>query len=392
MSTVVHVFHHGPRSLLAINCSLSGGLLRRSTLLPLKQKSFRTSNSSGFLILASASFEEDLNNRGKPLYNCSKNSFLSGLIQEIEPLDVSLIQKDASADTIDAMKRTISGMLGLLPSDQFHVLIEALWDPLSKLLVSSIVTGYTLRNAEYQLFLQKNLDISEGYLGKHKLEHSRLDCHDVLLDRNSRMFHLSSRKELSFTSEKPDDLSEEKINLFGLAEMTPEARDYITHLRSCLSLAKSELRDLRRKNAALQMQHVVEEEKNDLLHYLRSLEPEKVAELSVPSSAELEEIIHCVVHGLLATLSPKMHSKPPPLFGTGMASAVKFGEKNHEDTVDNTSLQFQPLISITRNYLARLLFWCMLMGHHLRGLEYRLELAQLLNVPETDAPSGRQTA
>jgi len=64
------------------------------------------------------------------------------LIQEIEPLDVSHIQKDVPPTTADAMKRTISGMLGLLPSDQFHVVIEALWEPLSKLLISSMMTGY----------------------------------------------------------------------------------------------------------------------------------------------------------------------------------------------------------------------------------------------------------
>jgi hypothetical protein len=71
-----------------------------------------------------------------------QKSVLSNLIQEIEPLDVSLIQKDVPPTTVDAMKRTISGMLGLLPSDQFQVLIEALWEPLSKLLVSSMMTGY----------------------------------------------------------------------------------------------------------------------------------------------------------------------------------------------------------------------------------------------------------
>ena len=35
-------------------------------------------------------------------------------------------------------------MLGLLPSDRFQVSIEALWEPLSKLLVSSMMTGYVL--------------------------------------------------------------------------------------------------------------------------------------------------------------------------------------------------------------------------------------------------------
>lgn len=37
-----------------------------------------------------------------------------------------------------------------------------------------------------------------------------------------------------------------------------------------------ELHDIKRKNAALQMQHFVGEEENELLEYLRSLQPEKV--------------------------------------------------------------------------------------------------------------------
>lgn len=38
-----------------------------------------------------------------------------------------------------------------------------------------------------------------------------------------------------------------------------------------------ELLEIKRKNVALQMQHFVGEEKNDLLDYLRSLQPEKVS-------------------------------------------------------------------------------------------------------------------
>lgn len=66
------------------------------------------------------------------------------MIEGIEPLDVSLIQKDVPPTTIDAIKRTLSGMLGLLPSDQFQVCINAFWEPLSKLLISSMMTGYAL--------------------------------------------------------------------------------------------------------------------------------------------------------------------------------------------------------------------------------------------------------
>lgn len=77
------------------------------------------------------------------------------MVQEIEPLDVSLIQKDVPAKTVDAMKRTISGMLGLLPSDQFHVLVEALWEPLFKLLISSMKTGYTCATEMHVAFYIK---------------------------------------------------------------------------------------------------------------------------------------------------------------------------------------------------------------------------------------------
>lgn len=38
-----------------------------------------------------------------------------------------------------------------------------------------------------------------------------------------------------------------------------------------------ELHDVKRQSAALQMQQFVGEEKNDLLDYLRSLQPEKVS-------------------------------------------------------------------------------------------------------------------
>lgn len=85
---------------------------------------------------------------------------------------------------------------------------------------------------------------------------------------------------------------------------------------------------------------------------------EQVVELSEPTSPELKDTIQSVVHGLLATLSPKMHSKSPNLGNSGTLGTVD-GETKGDciDLVENTSLQFQPLISLPRDYLARLLFW-----------------------------------
>lgn len=74
---------------------------------------------------------------------------LLSLVQEIQPLDATRIGKDVSPDSTDAMKRTISGMLGLLPSDQFHVMVETSGEPLAKLLVSSMMTGYVCLHPHY---------------------------------------------------------------------------------------------------------------------------------------------------------------------------------------------------------------------------------------------------
>ncbi|XP_002518642.2 uncharacterized protein LOC8280975 [Ricinus communis] len=320
-----------------------------------------------------------------------KKSVLSDLIQEIEPLDVSLIQKDVPPTTLDAMKRTISGMLGLLPSDRFKVFIEAFWEPLFKLLVSSIMTGYTLRNADYRLCLERNLGVHEGDIDNQVSENPKLDLQGTEVDNAKTNQCNGKNVKFERITEDPSD----NIGIEGLGDMSLEAQQFILHLQSRLSSVKKELCEVKRKSDALQMQQFVGEEKNDLLDYLRSLQPEKVAELSEPTSPELKEVIHSVVHGLLATLSPKMHSKAPPQPENTSSGTRNIGNEDCAELVENTSLQFQPLISLTRDYLARLLFWCMLLGHYLRGLEYRMELMELLSLTsnvEIDGCGDEQVA
>ncbi|XP_009339511.2 uncharacterized protein LOC103931716 [Pyrus x bretschneideri] len=352
----------------------------------------RTRRFSALVFASSASPFDDLRRPIRPPK--SKKSVLADLIQEIEPLNVSLIQKDVPPTTVDAMKRTISGMLGLLPSDQFQVLIEALWKPLSKLLVSSMMTGYTLRNAEYRLCLERNFDLCEDKLEKQTPENGKVDLQGMLLE-SANIIKFPAKDKFSSNAGEVAEDSLENIDIQGLGEVSPEAQQYILQLQAHLSSAKKELHEVKRKSAALQMQQFVGEEKNDLLDYLRSLQPEEVAELSEPTSPELKEIIHSVIHGLLATLSPKMHSKAPPSSESASAGVINGESEDCAELVENTSLHFQPLISLTRDYLARLLFWCMLLGHYLKGLEYRMELTELLSLTsnaESDTPDDDQTA
>ncbi|XP_052150565.1 uncharacterized protein LOC127768936 isoform X3 [Oryza glaberrima] len=343
------------------------------------------------VVAASASPFDELYARGRPAHGSSKKSILWNLIQDIEPLDLSVIQKDVPPETVDEMKRTISGMLGLLPSDQFRVVVEALWNPFFKLLVSSIMTGYTLRNAEYRLSFERNLELSEEDFEGQNRDISLDNHHNINLGSPVTIFRLSEEDLLQDSEKNDEELPCETVGE-DLGNLTPQAEDYIIQLQSRLDAMKKELHDLRRKNSTLQMQQFVGEEKNDLLDYLRSLTPEKVAELSESTSPGVQEAIHSVVHGLLATLSPKIHSKASPPLGNASGGALNLGGEDDDcaELVENASLPFQPLISVPRDCLARLLFWCMLLGHYIRGLEYRLELAQLLRI-STDvesSPSG----
>lgn len=56
-----------------------------------------------------------------------------------------------------------------------------------------------------------------------------------------------------------------------------------------------------------------------------------------------------------------MHSKgPDPGDNSTVGTVDAETEGDCIDLVENTSLQFQPLISLPRDYLARLLFWYVL--------------------------------
>nr|CAD1841310.1 unnamed protein product [Ananas comosus var. bracteatus] len=156
----------------------------------------RLASSSATIVVAAASSPsfDELDSEGDSPRGSSKKSILLNLIQDIEPLDVSVIQKDVPAETIDAMKRTISGMLGLLPSDQFHVLVEAFWEPLFKLLVSSMTTGYTLRNAEYRLSFERNLELFEEDSEQQETESTEDNSHQAFVDRIPTVFSFSGKK------------------------------------------------------------------------------------------------------------------------------------------------------------------------------------------------------
>lgn len=92
---------------------------------------------------------------------------------------------------------------------------------------------YTLRNAEYRLCLERNLDIYEGNIDKQKNEDSKLEDQVILLDNNEiiKIFRQDEFPKSENTNENTSDIP-------GLGEMSPKAQEFILKLQSRLSSVK----------------------------------------------------------------------------------------------------------------------------------------------------------
>ncbi|XP_058180432.1 uncharacterized protein LOC131298945 [Rhododendron vialii] len=282
-------------------------------------------------------------------------SVIASMLQKIEPLDNSVISKGVSDSAKDSMKQTISTMLGLLPSDQFSVTVRVSKRPLDRLLMSSIITGYTLWNAEYRVLLMRNFDISTDdwrntdFLGGNEI--SEVKCEENEGGGASDVGVDTCGEDL-----------QRGIDIESLANLSPEALKYIQQLESELSTAKKELNARKQEN--LQME-CLRGSNNDLLEYLRSLEADMVTVLSRPSSLEVEEIIHQLVGNILSKFFKD--DSTSDFVGDSAIRSLGNLESSDDESCDT--------IGTSRDYLAKLLFWCMLLGHHLRGLENRLHLS-----------------
>ncbi|GKV08611.1 hypothetical protein SLEP1_g20219 [Rubroshorea leprosula] len=270
---------------------------------------------------------------------------IANMLKHIEPLDTSVISKGVSDSAKDSMKQTISTMLGLLPSDHFAVSISLSKNPFRRLLFSSIITGYTLWNAEYRISLTRNWDIPVER-GKGFSKQS-----EVLEEK-------SEGGELGVGS--IDELEGVRPQIFG--DLSPEALNYIQKLQSELSEAEEELNAKKKENMQIEYERG---SRNDLLEYLRSLDADMVTELSQPSSLEVEEITHQLVQNIVHRFFKD------EVTSNFRGETITENMENHQDADDENF----GTIGTSRDYLAKLLFWCMLMGHHLRGLENRLHLS-----------------
>ncbi|CAI8594398.1 unnamed protein product [Vicia faba] len=287
--------------------------------------------------------------------SCQRRRFLISCHVDGDDV-VSTRNSGVSTAAKDSMKQTISTMLGLLPSDHFDVTVSLSIQPLHRLLVSSIITGYTLWNAEYRMSLTRNLEMS---------------CADRVSECETPLESLEVKgggeehgenkvvSDSGFNDSETCSNNSSGVGVFR--DLPPQALKYIQQLQSELSNTKEELNAQKQEMMQLEHDRGI---RNNLLEYLRSFDPDRVNEMSQPTSVEVEDIIHQLVQNIMRR------------FLVDEASS-NFTEQTVEGNLDydpDNGDEFGDTVATSRDYLAKLLFWCMLLGHHLRGLENRLHL------------------
>ena len=106
-------------------------------------------------------------NRNAQFLNKSQqdNNFLQ-YIQSLNPDMIAQLSQPESSEVLEVMEGNIVGMLGNLPSENFNTMISTNRESLGKLLISAMMSGYFLRNAEQrmdfeQAFFNNDIDYEQ---------------------------------------------------------------------------------------------------------------------------------------------------------------------------------------------------------------------------------------
>lgn len=94
-----------------------------------------------------------------------------------------------------------------------------------------------MRNAEYRLCLERNLDFDDGNNDKQTNDNCRIDLHEMLLD-SANLANISDENESSSKCEESLDELSENLNIQGIGEISPEVQQHVLHLQFQLSSIK----------------------------------------------------------------------------------------------------------------------------------------------------------
>uniref|UniRef100_A0A1D1XVS4 Carbamoyl-phosphate synthase large chain n=1 Tax=Anthurium amnicola TaxID=1678845 RepID=A0A1D1XVS4_9ARAE len=171
----------------------------------------------------------------------SRREILLEYVRTVQPEFMELFVKRAPQQVVDAMRQTVTNMIGTLPPQFFSVTVTTVAENLAQLMYSVMMTGYMFKNAEYRLELQQSL-------------------HQVALPEVKDV-----KDEADYAPGTQKKVTGEVIRWNQTTG--PEKIDAVKYIE----LLEAEIEELNRQVARRSAN-----EQNKLLEYLKSLEPQNL--------------------------------------------------------------------------------------------------------------------
>lgn len=244
----------------------------------------------------------------------SRREILIEYVKNVQPEFMELFVKRAPQQVVDAMRQTVTNMIGTLPPQFFAVTVTTVAENLAQLMYSVLMTGYMFSNAQYRLELQQSLD--------------QVALPEVEDKKDVPDYAPGTQKKVSGEVIRWNNVSgAEKI----------DAVKYI-------ELLEAEIEELNR-----QVGRKSANGPNELLDYLKSLEPQNLKELTNTAGEDVVLAMNTFIKRLLAVKDP--------------------GQM--KTSVTETSAP----------ELAKLLYWLMVVGYSIRNIEVRFDMERVLGTP-----------
>ncbi|XP_024522935.1 uncharacterized protein LOC9663352 isoform X1 [Selaginella moellendorffii] len=250
----------------------------------------------------------------------TRRDMLLEYVQNVQPEFMELFIQKAPQQVVEAMRKTVTNMLGTLPPQFFEITITTVAENLAQLMYSVLMTGYMFRNAQYRIELQQSLEQAA----------------------------LPAPKDEKFGPEFESKVQKSQVQgsvLKWHKEDGPVAMDAVEYIEFLESEVEKLQQQLERGKVSGQ---------NELLDYLKNLEPKNLQflssqELTTSAGEDAVEAMNTFVQRLIRISDAAMLKR----------------------TATETSAK----------ELARLLYWLMVVGYSIRNIEVRYDMERILGMP-----------
>ncbi|XP_010418386.1 PREDICTED: uncharacterized protein LOC104703983 isoform X3 [Camelina sativa] len=200
----------------------------------------------------------------------SRRDILLEYVQNVKPEFMEMFVKRAPKHVVEAMRQTVTNMIGTLPPQFFAVTVTSVAENLAQLMMSVLMTGYMFRNAQYRLELQQSLE--QVALPEPRDQKG-----------GDEDYAPGTQKNVSGEVIRWNNISgPEKI----------DAKKYI-------ELLEAEIEELNRM-----VGRKSSNQQNEILEYLKSLEPQNLKELTSTAGEDVAVAMNTFVKRLLAVSDP----------------------------------------------------------------------------------------